>query len=352
MPVSLQASSRTRPRAFTLIELLVVIAIIAVLIALLLPAVQQAREAARRTQCKNNLKQIGLAAHNYHDVALTFPPGYTQTRLLGNATASYNGYQGHPVLYFLLPYLEQSNLYNSFDSNIPRANIGTEPGKLSGAVIPAFLCPSDFSDSGTGSYRYNSSSAPPVQYYGATSYRANAGSRPIFYTSCLNDGVFREVGPNAGKATTAPNGICVSIPVITDGTSNTVMFGEMHHVDKNFDTFTGTPPNCNSGSLIATWSRWYPASGGNGSSNIFAGSFAPIGYKLPWAYGDAAAPTSCTPYYTYQDMRLSAFGSGHTGGANLVFCDGSVRFLSSNMSQIVLGYMCQTQDGQVIDGGN
>ncbi len=338
-----------RKSGFTLIELLVVIAIIAVLIALLLPAVQQAREAARRTQCKNNLKQIGLALHNYHDVTNILPPGYTQAQLAGNTPTYYNGFQGHPVHYFLLPYIDQANLYLSFNANVPRANIATQPSVLSGTVIPSFICPSDFKTGSNGSYLYTTTSTPTTQYYGATSYRANGGSRPIFYTSGSNDGVFMQVGPKAGKASTAPTGTCVSFGQITDGTSNTVAFGEMYHVDANFDTFTSTPPNWNSGSTIATWSRWYPASGGNGSSNIFGGSFAPIGYTTPFAYGKPGAPTTQANWFVYQDLRLSAYGSGHVGGANLVFCDGSVRFLSANMSQVVLGYMCQTQDGQVFD---
>ena len=128
-----------RKRGFTLIELLVVIAIIAILIALLLPAVQQAREAARRTQCKNNLKQLGLAVHNYHDVFLKFPPGYSQVRL----PTSTGAFQGHSVFYSLLPYIEQANLFATFDHNVPLNNRATAPGVLSGTIINAFLCPSD-----------------------------------------------------------------------------------------------------------------------------------------------------------------------------------------------------------------
>jgi len=142
-----------RHRGFTLIELLVVIAIIAVLIALLLPAVQQAREAARRTQCKNNLKQMGLALHNYHDVANTFPPGWISTWAQSPTPASYPGDSwGWPV--FLLPYMDQGNIYNQINFNVgfPAGfnAAGTTPVPATGSGVigveatplSVFQCPS------------------------------------------------------------------------------------------------------------------------------------------------------------------------------------------------------------------
>ncbi len=122
MSMRSSTTARRRLQGFTLIELLVVIAIIAILIALLLPAVQQAREAARRTQCKNNMKQLGLALHNYHDVANCFPPGYTQDNRYPTG-----GFQGHSVFYYLLPYIEQTNLYNTFDPLRPATMSGRRP---------------------------------------------------------------------------------------------------------------------------------------------------------------------------------------------------------------------------------
>ncbi len=339
--------SSQQTAGFTLIELLVVIAIIAILIALLLPAVQQAREAARRTQCRNNMKQLGLAVHNYHDTNLTFPPGYTQVNLTGQTPSSLNGFQGHSVFYGLLPYIEQAPLFNSFNASVAKANIATSPGVVSGARIAAYLCPSDFvTGSNDGVYPYTA--VTPTQYYGATSYRANGGSRPIFATSSTNDGVFMCVGPGARKAASAPLGICTTMASLTDGTSNTILFGESGHSDQNFDTFTPTPPNCNSGSKLETWSRWYPAGGDSGLGNLMCGSFAKVNYQIPWPYGGAGAPTACASWFVYQDQRLSAISSNHTGGAHVVLGDGAVRFLSDSMSQVTLGYLCQRADGQTL----
>ncbi len=334
---------RTRKRGFTLIELLVVIAIIAILVSLLLPAVQQAREAARRTQCKNNLKQLGLAVHNYHDVFNRFPPGYTQANLPAATGPGLGGFQGTSVFCAILPYIEQTNLYNTFDQSVPRRNIATTPGVLSGTVVQAFLCPSD---AGIGNGLDTFTAATPTQYYGRTNYRANGGSRPIFATSSTNDGVFMCVGPGARKAASAQTGFCTSMRDITDGTTNTIMFGEHHKVDRNFDTFTAA--GWNSGSTIAGWSRWYPAGGDSGLGNLMCGAFAPIGYTTPWAHGTTGAPGSQSAWFTFQDMRLSAIGSAHTGGAQVVLCDGSVRFLSNSLSFSILQYLCQREDGQVL----
>jgi prepilin-type N-terminal cleavage/methylation domain-containing protein/prepilin-type processing-associated H-X9-DG protein len=333
MPEHQRGSVHRRRFAFTLIELLVVIAIIAILIALLLPAVQQAREAARRTQCKNNMKQLGLALHNYHDVTNKFPPGYTQ-----DSTSQPGGFQGHSFLYYLLPYIEQTALYNTFDANRPKLNIGNSPGVKSGTRVDAFLCPSD--PGASPGYRQFGTSG---EWYGATNYRANGGSRPIFATSSTNDGVFMCLGGAARKAASAPVGIAVKIAEVTDGTSNTIAFGEHHLWDPNFDTFIAWNSNDN----INGWCRWYPAGGDSGLGNLMCGSFAPVGYKTPWKLGDPGAPTAQAGWFTYQDMRLNAIGSAHTGGANVTLCDGSVRFLSDSMSQTILTYICQRGDGQV-----
>jgi len=335
--------------AFTLIELLVVIAIIAILIGLLLPAVQKVREAAARMQCSNNLKQLGLAAHNYEGVNSKFPSGYTQDRInaagqvyVSGSTSGFS-FQGHSVFYFLLPYVEQENLFKSMDSAVPLNNTSAVAGAKAGVAVKTFLCPSDklpaealpFPSTGT-----------PTEYFGGTSYRANGGSRPLFATSSTNDGMFMATGTQGRKAASAPAGVQVRIADATDGLSNTLLFGESSHRDPNFDTFTTA--GWTSGSTIVGWSRWYPAGGDAGLGNIMGGAFAPLNYRTPFAHGGAGAPAARSAWFVFQDQRLGSFGSEHTGGANVCMSDGSVRFLSNSIPQSTLALYCQRADGNVI----
>jgi len=343
----------SRRSAFTLIELLVVIAIIAILIGLLLPAVQKVREAAFRTQCQNNLKQLGLACHAYEGAYSRFPSGFTQDSILRPGSTTSRTFQGHSFFYFLLPYIEQDNLFKSMDATTPLANVSTTSnGGRAATVVKTYVCPADAGLAVEGPLPYPSIGTP-LEYYGGTSYRVNGGSRPIFATNSLNDGVFMITGSSARAASGAPPGRQVRIADVSDGVSNTIFLGESHHVDSNFDTFTtGTPAsgNWNSGSTIAGWSRWYPAGGEIGWGNLAGGAFAPINYKTPWEYGAAGAPTTRTAWFTFQDMRLNAFGSGHPSGANFVFGDGSVRFLAEATPQSTLALYCQRADGLVIPG--
>lgn len=330
-------------RGFTLVELLVVIAIIAILMGLLLPAVQMAREAARRTSCQNNMRQLGLAAMNYESARQKLPPGYTQDYIGGQSPSSLNGYQGHSAFFYLLPYLEQNNLYDRFDRSVPKKNISlTAENNLSAGIIPGFYCPSDQLDKAPQQYQSGST----TQYYGMTSYKANGGSRPIYATRSTNDGLFMATGSAARKAYTAEQGHEVRFAEILDGQSNTIMFGECFHEDQNFDSFTDA--GWNSGSTIKTWARWYPAGGDTGLGNIMGGAFAPINFTIPWAYGEPGAPGSQGAWYIYQDQRLSAFGSGHPGGANFTLADGSTRFVVEEISQSTLALYCQRKDGEVI----
>jgi len=333
-------AERSIQRGFTLVELLVVIAIIGILVGLLLPAVQAAREAARRMSCSNNLKQLGLACHNFESAYKKLPPAFTQARI----PAPSGPFKGHSVFYYLLPFIEQNNLFGTMDKIDPYNNrAATTDGGLSSAVIPAFLCPSDLLPSTPIPFP---STGTPTQFYGGTSYKAVGGSRPIFATSSTNDGVFMCVGPAARKAADAPPGSESKFSDITDGLSNTFLFGERAHRDPNFDTFTIA--GWNSGSTIAGWSRWYPAHGDAGLGNLMCGAFSPINYRIPWAHGTPGAPTSQFAWFVFQDMRLSSIGSQHAGGANVGLCDGSVRFISDSMPQAVLSLYARKADGQVI----
>lgn len=340
---------------FTLVELLVVIAIIGVLMGLLLPAVQMAREAARRASCQNNLRQLGLAVMNYESARQKFPPGYTQSRMnaagvvyTSGSTSGFN-FQGHSAFYYLLPYIEAGNIFDNMDARIPLNNRVTNPALFrASTVIKTLLCPSD---------QLTGQSEPHTngEYYGMTTYKLNGGTRPIFSTSATNDGMFMAVTLPRGhsvafarKAATAPLGKEIRIPEVLDGMSNTILFGEREHMDDNFDTFT-TSAGWNSGSTIRTWARWYPAAGDVGVANLVGGAFAPINYKTPWAHGQSGAPTSQSAWFVFQDLRLSAFGSAHPGGANFTMGDGSTKFISDEMPQTVLALYCQRADSQVIN---
>jgi prepilin-type N-terminal cleavage/methylation domain-containing protein/prepilin-type processing-associated H-X9-DG protein len=335
---------------FTLVELLVVIAIIGILVGLLLPAVQAAREAARRMSCGNNLKQVALATHNFETAYKILPSGYTQANLTGGTPSSLNGFQGFSVFYYILPYMEQTTLYSNMDTKWAKMSIAATPGSgLADTPVVSFLCPSDSVPNESISYP---STGTATQYYGGTSYKANGGSRPIFATSSTNDGVFMATGPAARKAASASAGIRCKFQDITDGLSNTFMFGERSHRDKNFDSFT-TSAGWNSGSTIVGWSRWFPAGGDVGLGNIMFGALAPLNYKTPWAHGQPGAPTAQSAWFFHQDMRLSTLGSQHAGnGANVALCDGSVRFVSASLPQAALSLYCRRADGQIIDDPN
>lgn len=323
-------------KGFTLVELLVVIAIIGILVGLLLPAVQNAREAARRTSCLNNLRQWGIAATGFEVDRKKYPSGYTQDRINGR-------FQGHSVFYFLLPYVEQGNLFDNMSKEVALDNVSASPDEVGSATsFPTLLCPSDQIDASPDEYERSSGN----EYYGRTSYRANGGSRPIFARFATNDGMFMTTGSTARKADSAPAGRQVRVAAVKDGLSNTVLFGEFYHFDPNFDTFN--EQGWTSGSDITGWSRWYPAGGDAGLGNIMAGAFAPINYEIPFAAGESGAPGSRGSWYVFQDRRLSSFGSGHPSGANLAFADGSARFVAENISLSTLSLMCQRRDGRVI----
>jgi prepilin-type N-terminal cleavage/methylation domain-containing protein len=282
---------RSLRRGFTLIELLVVIAIIAILIALLLPAVQQAREAARRTQCKSNLKQIGLALHNYHDTSGCFPPFFIHRT--GNATRIADPDKGANWLVFLLPQLEQSNLYNQWNFNIP-AN--QNPGRSQEVAV--FKCPTDPQSDGAH-----------CSYAGGGWARGNYGMN---VSPCQHG-----VGDSGGLG--AVNHV-VRMRDITDGTSNTVAVDELRG-------------GLNERDLRGCWAM--PGLGA-GTAAMFNDASGPNSKEPQSDDMENCAvagllgvpPMGCFDSTSTGQMTARSL---HTGGIQALLADGSVRFISENI---------------------
>lgn len=300
---------RCRRAGFTLIELLVVIAIIAILIALLLPAVQQAREAARRTQCKNNLKQIGLALHNYHDVFNCFP--FAQE----DASSSPND-RSYSAISQMLPYLDQAPLYNSINFSLSHLDAANTVARMT--EVPMFRCPSDPQSNIAGQG-------------GAINYMANKGTNVLWLSPSM--------GPPSNASLPAANGVMfyqsrIRIGDITDGSSNTGAFAERVLADGNnglvsplSDVFF-SPLAPTTADEARTMCRAVDI-------NDLANQF-PLFMGAPWMHGqhtymhiDTPNSRSCGFFTVLRaDMPPS---SRHVGGVHLQLCDGSVKFVSENI---------------------
>lgn len=318
--------NRIRSRGFTLIELLVVIAIIAVLIALLLPAVQQAREAARRSQCKNNVKQLGLALHNYHDTFKTFPIGQRDMKSVPNWRIG------------VLPYLDQAALYNQLRFNEaflsgcgPAAGgfaVATNNKVLASLLIPVFRCPSSsldpFADVGC-----NFDKGQVHDYVGIS----GAVPDPVATTA--------NCSPETGYGIWCNNGLLAYNEVFglrdaTDGASNTLLVAEQSGKIGTRDFRAG---------YHGGWSSLQNSGGKRGPE--FAASDLPYGsgtvtVRYPINRATTGAGTS-TAYHS--NTILNSF---HTGGIHALLGDGSVRFLSDNMNLATLRNLASRQDGQVL----
>jgi prepilin-type N-terminal cleavage/methylation domain-containing protein len=327
------AHRRRTPQGFTMVELLTTIAVLSMLLAILLPAVQSARETARRSQCSGNLRQIGLAALAFHDAKKSLPAGLTQERIAGEV-------QGHSMFYFLLPFLEEEGVAERMDARVPRNNLTTVAGTKAAAVVPILVCPTDIVAAG------NPHEAADGNRFGVTSYRGNGGSRAFAGSEATNDGTFMATGSQARKAASAPPGQVVRLTQITDGAAKTLLFSEAAHADDNFDTFSAA--GYNDGDPIARWSRWYPGGDDSGLGHVMCGAFAPVKYETPYRHGEPGAPASATDWTIHRDRRLGAIGSLHRMGANGSFADGSVRLLEENMDRSVLELICRRADGKQI----
>lgn len=318
-----------RRRAFTLIELLVVIAIIAILVGLLLSAVQQAREAARRLSCANNLKQIGLALHNYQSTHRRFPPGRGAT-LPGVFSAQA----------YLLPYIEQNNLQHRIDFSAAPTTFsipgtvfdGSRNYAAASATVTLFLCPSD---AGTGRV--------PGSEFGATNYVANAGSGTVAFGSLrAADGVFYL-------------GSAIDFADILDGASHTTAFSErllgsgepatatphaasqryMWELPGRSDT---TPAACNATASGAWFSergaKWILGNYGNTIYNHY--------------YPPNASEWDCMNMR--QQKALATARSFHSGGVQILVCDGHVRFVGGNVDLQIWRGVATRAGGEVTAG--
>jgi prepilin-type N-terminal cleavage/methylation domain-containing protein/prepilin-type processing-associated H-X9-DG protein len=314
-------------RGFTLIELLVVIAIIGVLIALLLPAVQAAREAARRIHCTNNLKQLGLAAMNYESTHKVFPPG--QMRI---SFATSPRVRGFSLFVNLLPFLEQGPLYNRWNFADPLDNtVGTTANTA--VFLNALLCPSDI-------IRQNPIVNGGVRYYAIASYGGNGGTRSHPPASVSSDGIFHCTGP------ATPGFREVRISEVTDGLSSTLLFGERNHVDPNYDSFFDagwtTEP-------MWQWGWWAPSGGMFGLSDVTMSAWAPINYRLGFSFSTKPSSVGgADAFAEYDAQRVASFGSQHPGGANFAMGDGSVRFLKDTTATSVLRSLATRAGGEVV----
>lgn len=334
-------SQPLRPRGFTLIELLVVIAIIAILIALLLPAVQQAREAARRTQCKNNMKQAGLALHNYHDTHNMFPPGavhagpnFDDTLIYdsggpangGPRYITYGGRNegwGATWVTLILPYIDQAPLYNQYDMNLPARHTANVP--VTEVKLPSMICPTS---PPTSILEIANANIGGTSRMSKITYGTNSG------TDESNDGHDwfdeRETGVIVASPSTAKN-----ISGIQDGTSGTLLLSEICVVEDQADS---------RGAWAMATACHVGGRGGSGALGNFQNIITPN--KNPDVYGNGfrdlvaycqnniAGNCNC-------DDRGSGGNNGkdvvngargfHDGGVQIVLCDGSGRFVSENI---------------------
>ena len=348
--------TRQRFVGFTLVELLVVIAIIAILIALLLPAVQAAREAARRMQCTNNLKQIGVALHNYHSAQSKFPYGSAYNEGQGNCNYNpgYSTRHGHNFRVHILPYMEQIELYNSLPST-QYVHSGEEfrgiwaPLPQQKVSIPAYYCPSEEGPQLRQGLWVNYWAANPTDGEAAlSSYRGSAGNvshwghGPAIEScgKCTGGACPCETGlsyistsppgshfgycqrddPSLGMLWANPTSVRVAD--VRDGTSNTLFVGESYYSE--FKDGAQVEPGCSSLShWMAPW--------------CVSGTVYGINFDYPHKPYPAGFLTGC------------GFRSRHPGGANFLFADGAVKFLSESINMIAFSSL-GTKAGEEVVG--
>lgn len=359
-------------RGFTLIELLVVIAIIGVLIALLLPAVQAAREAARRAQCTNNLKQLGLAAQNYHSAHGVFPAAYNTGRIAGGSIGAGGAWGAFSPQSMLLPFMEQQPIYNAInfdlinqgsdaDYGIPQVNSTATRSR-----IAAFLCPSSPLP---GNSNFWGVPAPGNNYFASVGASIGFDGSWASWGSGEPNGIFRYLGTPVG------------IRDVTDGTSNTVAFGEWRTGDFNQNRMSITdvvniqsnPGDIGLNSFVSNMpggaavlpafidqcrSTWAPVPDGadNRPNRSWLGEQWITGIPgrslgnliLPPNPNGIPNCMTCAGCGDFDSPGMWNMSSNHPGGANVALADGSVRFLKDTTRLEIVWGLGSRNGGEVI----
>jgi len=324
-------------RGFTLIELLVVIAIIAILIALLLPAVQQAREAARRTECKNNLKQMGIAFHNYHDIHRTFPFAW-----MGGGDLNVSNWAVQ-----ILPMIEQGNLYSNWDPRVPAFNeavaffpAAAVQGNLQVIATPlkAFKCASTSAED-MHDYQLPANAGgpgvPPVSLNwraARSDYCPATGIRGTYASIAYSGNAGGDRGGALSAVGAIGGGRITKMRDITDGTSSTILLGER----------VGGTNVYRKGRIDPTLTSLFGPANGGAWGDFLNGEHWPEGSLYDGTPGGGPCIINCT------NLRSTGFYSFHVGGAQFLLCDGSARFLSENIDAHTFASLVTRGKGEIV----
>jgi prepilin-type N-terminal cleavage/methylation domain-containing protein/prepilin-type processing-associated H-X9-DG protein len=344
-------------RGFTLIELLVVIAIIAVLIALLLPAVQAAREAARRAQCTNNIKQMGLAMHNYNSAYGVFPPGYIYSGVCEYSNGGKGYVLGTTGFTLILNFIEQTPLYNAYNFSQTSAyavqttvlsNNGPPNTTLLGSplvntsvistMIASYVCPSD---------NYPSAIHPAVMsgvYSNTNARESNYLLNFCQYTAYACPGAGGIGTPSPTVQGAFYSDISLPLQAITDGTSNTFLLGESRQPELHYSTYIG--PYWGAGSNFAVNGLIYPPYEVSfGGTNLFALMTAPNAPMSAY-YAVHYGPNYATGIYS--KPYAGVYSSLHPGGVNMGMCDGSARWIKNSINLTTWFSLASIGNGEII----